>query len=183
MGLSFFPALFDRPAKIKFAYQERNEYIELLLRQHWITNLPWIILSLLGFVAPLAFPYLIAFFESSIGFPIPFELKVAILLLWYMLVFAYVIESFLGWYFNIYIITNLHVIDVDFHNLLNRHITKVRFLDIQSPRARVRGVLASLFHYGDVHIETAAKTQIIDFLAVPKPDFVVDRIQDLQAGR
>lgn len=183
MSLGFFPALFDRPSKIRFAYQDQGEYIELLLRQHWVTNVPWIVLSVIGLLFPATFPTLAVLLESVLGFTIPTDVKFTLVVLWYMFMTAYIIEKFLGWYFNIYIITNSHVVDIDFHNLLSRHSTEVRLQDIQSPRAKLSGVFGSLFNFGNVHIETAAKTQTIDFMAVPKPDLVVDRIQDLQEGR
>jgi hypothetical protein len=47
-----FPAFFDRPANIRFAQQEENEVIELLLRKHWITNVGWILTALLVSLIP-----------------------------------------------------------------------------------------------------------------------------------
>ena len=76
--------------------------------------------------------------------------------------------------------TNKHLVDINFHNLLQRDITEVRLDDVQSAKSKINGIFGSLFHYGDVIIETAAERQQIQFLAVPKPDFVKDRIQDLQ---
>lgn len=183
MGFNLFPSLFDRPASIRFAYQEKDEYIELFLRQHWIVNVPWIIVTVLGIILPFFFPLAAPFIEEIFGFELTEQIRIVILALWFMFLTAYVIEKFLSWYFNIYIVTNQHVVDIDFHNLLSRHTTEVRLQDIQSPRAHIQGILGSLFNFGNVHIETAAKSQQIDFLSIPKPDFVVDRIQDLQEGR
>lgn len=183
MGFSLFPALFDRPGRVRFAYQEEDEYIELLLRQHWVTNIPWILFTLAAFLVPLLISPLILLMGLDLGIEMPTDVTLATTVLWYLLIFAYAIEKFINWYFNIFIVTNLHIVDVDFHNLLNRHTTEIRLGDIQSPRAQIRGILGSLFNFGDVHIETAAKTQHIEFLSIPKPDLVVDRVQDLQEGK
>ena len=44
---------------------------------------------------------------------------------------------------------------------------------------RVGGVIRHIFDYGDVLIQTAGTAPNFDFLAVPKPAFVADKIGDL----
>lgn len=180
MSFSLFPALFDRPSRIKFSEQEPDEHIELLLRQHWFVNIPWMFLATVAAIAP---PLLLNFkngFGTEVYFQVPAEVEVAALLVWYMLVVAYTLEKFLFWYFNIYIVTNKHLVDINLQNLMSRDITEIRLADVQSARSQVRGIFGSLFNYGDVIIKTAAQRQDINFLSIPKPDFVADRIQDLQ---
>lgn len=180
MHLGLFPAYFDHPHQIRFEGQESNERIELFLRQHPILNVPWIVITIgLVFV-----PSVVPSFLNQISFlnfgTIPVSLSISLTLLWYMLVVAYVIERFLKWYFNIYIVTNLHVVDVNFYNILYRDKVEIRLEDIQSSKPSVKGVVGSMFHYGDIIIETSAERQRIEFHAVPRPDLVAERIQDLQ---
>lgn len=179
MGLSFFPAFFDSPSRIRLAYQEEDEHIELLLRQHWFTNIGWIITALLAFISPVS---ILGLGWININFltHVPSEIVLSALILWYMLVLAFVVEKFLFWYFNIYVVTDHHLIDVISHSLMSRDITEARIDDVQSAKSQVRGVAGSLFNFGDVVIETAAKQQKIEFISVPNPDFVSDRIQDLR---
>lgn len=183
MRFSFFPDFFERPERMRFAEQEADETIELAMRRHWVTNVPWILAALFIF----ALPGLIIFLDQYFGFNflrgIPDKIYIGTLILWYMLVVAYVIEQFLHWYFNIYIVTNTHLVDINFISLLNRNINEARLEDIQNITSKVRGVIGSLFYFGDVHIQTAAETRVIDFISIPKPDVVADRIQDLQEGR
>ncbi len=177
-----FPSFFDHPEKIFFDQQEENEKIELLLRQHWITNIGWLTISVLLLILPVTFPGFVNFLTSINLIP-PIEVVTAVLILWYLLILAFMIEKFLHWYFNIYIVTNLHIVDVNFHNLLNRDIVSVQIQDIQSQRPQVKGIFGSLFNYGDLIMETAAENQRLEFSKVPKPDVVADRIQDLQAEK
>ena len=180
MHLKFFPSFFDKPKNISFANQEPDEKIELFLRQHWIVNLPWIFLSLTLILIP---PVLIALdrsFNLNISLQIPTNILLGGLILWYMLTFAYVLESFLHWYFNIYIVTTRNIVDINFYSLGHRDITEARLDDIQTVNSQVKGVLQSLFYFGDVLIHTAAERTPLTFADVPKPDIVTDRIQDLQ---
>jgi len=179
MSLGFFPSLIDCPTKIKFADQEKDEVIELFLRRHWVTNLSWLVLTILAIALPFIFTKINEVLKL-VQITVPSQLVISAWVLWYMLVVAYILENFLHWYFNIYIVTNTHLVDINFYNLLSRDATEVRLEDVQSSKPQVQGVLGSLFNYGDLTIETAAERQQIHFADVPKPDFVRERIQDLQ---
>lgn len=180
MKLNLFPALFDHPAKMKFVEQEENENIELLVRQHWVTNVGWIVTAIIVSLLPLLFPALIRNINLPILNTMPATINWALIMLWYMLVLAYIIEKYLFWYFNIYIVTNRHLVDIALQSLLSRNITEVRLDDVQSARSKISGIIRSLFNFGDVIIETAAEKQNIQFLSIPQPDLVADRTQDLQ---
>lgn len=180
MSFSLFPAFFDHPQKIAFADQEQDEYIELFLRRHWVTNISWVLTATLGFILPIVLLTQGWVLEFLVVWKVPNGVLASMIILWYLFVLAYTISRFLHWYFNIYIITNKHLVDVDFDNLLSRHKTEVRLDDVQSVRSRLKGVLGPLFNFGDVSIETAADKLHLDFAEVPKPDFVTERIQDLQ---
>lgn len=179
MKFLFFPALFDTPSNISFAEQEADETLVLFLRQHPIVNVPWILYSLLALVLPVIFIQLDVIFGLGFFTNIPTGLFVGALIVYYLLILGYVVEQFLHWYFNIYIVTNKHLVDVDFDSILYRRITEVNLSDVESVKSKLVGVFASLFNYGDVNTETAATHQAIDFVKVPRPDFVADRIQDL----
>lgn len=181
MHLQFFPAYFDRPEGFRFADQEENEIIELLLRQHWVVNIPWIFFSILASLLPV-FIYNFRFLFSAIILPpIPFSITLAILTLWYLLILAYIIESFLHWYFNIYIVTNIHLVDINFYNLLNRSVVEAGLERVESALYDNKGIIRSLFNFGDVIVQTAAENQQITFTNVPYPNLVTDRINDLSA--
>lgn len=179
MKFLFFPALFDHPTKIRFAEQEADETLVLFLRQHPIVNVPWILLSLLGLVLPIIFIQLDLTFNAGFFSNIPIPLLTGGLIIYYLLILGYVVEQFLHWYFNIYIVTNKHIVDVDFDSLLYRRITEINLTDIESVKSKVVGVFGALFNFGDVNVETAATHQAVGFLKVPRPDFVADTIQDL----
>jgi uncharacterized membrane protein YdbT with pleckstrin-like domain len=183
MQFRFFPSLFQRPNKIRFDAQEDNETIELFLRQHPIVNVGWVTLSLIILLLP---PFLLQLDIIS-GFNyanrIPVNLLLGGLVIYYLLLLAYAFEEFLSWYFNVYIVTNQHLIDVNFYSILAKEVIEISLDDIEVISQNVAGVFSSLFHYGDVHIETAAENVALKFEKVPRPDFVADRIQDLQRNR
>lgn len=179
MDFSFFPSFIVHPPKIRFADQEEDEEIELLLRAHWVTNVPWIIYSLISVFLPFLLINAKSWFGLSFLPAIPFHFVLASLAVWYLLITAYVIENFLHWYFNIYIVTNLHVIDIDFDNLLSKKFQESGLEEIETTTAKLKGIVSSFFNFGDVVIQTAARTEESVFGNVPYPTTVVDRINDL----
>lgn len=180
MEFKLFPAFFDNPAKIRFSEQEANETIELFLRRHAIVNVPWIITALIAIILPVILIQLDQMFALNFIAPIPTSILAGGLVIYYLIIIGYVLEQFLHWYFNIYIVTNIHIVDVNFDSLLFRNITEIALKDIESVSSSIKGFFGSLFNFGNVNIETAATSQASIFEKVPKPDQVADRIEDLR---
>jgi len=161
------------PRGVDFEIKEKEEKIELLLRMHPITNIKWILVSIIMVFVPIVLK----------TFPIldflPGNYRFIAILGWYLIVTSYVLENLLTWYFNVYIITDERIIDVDFYNLIYKEISTAEIERIQDVSYTMGGVFRTLFNYGDVFIQTAAEKPNFEFLAVPKPDKVVKLLQDL----
>ena len=176
--MSLFPDYLDKPTNITFKEQEEDEVIQLLLRRDWITNLPWVFASLIGYFIPIVAlkdNLLTAnqpiFSQPAIG---------AITILWYVALLGFVLLNFLSWYFNIYIITDRHIVQISFASALSTSVTSSEITDVQATHYSFQGIFGSLFHYGDVVLETASKGEPLLFSKVPNPEMVIDRIDDLE---
>ncbi len=183
MQFKFFPAFFASPRKIKFDQQEETEVIELFLRQHPIVNVWWVTGALIFLIFPPIFFQIDVAFNLNLTSQVPVSIIINTLIVYYLILIAYVFEQFLGWYFNVYIVTNLHIVDVNFYSLLSKEVVEISLDDIEVIAHTTAGVFGSLFHYGTVEIETAAETKRIHFDKVPRPDIVTDKVQDLQRAR
>lgn len=162
------------PDEIKFVAADSKEKIILFLRRHPITNLGWILISVLMFLAPMALK----------AFPIlsfmPDNFQFVAVMGWYLITLAFTFESFLDWFFSVYIITDERVFDVDFVNLIYREITEANIDQIQEVTTKMGGVVRTLFNYGDVYIPTASEIPNIEFDAVPNPDQVAKILRELR---
>ena len=163
------------PKKISFEAQEKKEKIVLLLRRHWSTNIFWCFLILLMALSP--FILTILPFSSFL----PFRFRLIIIIMWYLFVLGISFEKFLSWFFNVFIITDERVIDVDFFSLVYREVSQAKIDKIQDVTYKSGGLLRSIFNYGDVFIQTAGKTQQIEFESVPQPAKVVQVLNHLMA--
>lgn len=161
------------PKKINFETQDKEEKIILLLRQHWITNLRWFLISFLMLISP----YVLKFFPL-LSF-LPSRFKFIVLIMWYLFIMAFVFENFLSWFFNVYIITDERIIDVDFISLVYRKISEAKIERIQDITYKTGGLFKAFFNYGDVYIQTASEVPEIEFESVPKPAKIVKILDQL----
>ncbi len=163
-----------RPDGVSFETREEQEQIILFLRKHFITNIPWIFISFVMFSVPTI--------VMTFGMlnTIPSNFRFIFILIWYLISTAYTLESFLTWFFNVYIVTDERIIDIDFYNLTYKEVSDANLDKIEDVTYKMGGVIRTLFNYGDVLIQTAAEITNFDFLAVPYPDKVVKVLQDLR---
>lgn len=162
------------PDNIRFVAKDSDERIILFLRRHPITNIGWILLSLLMFAAPMVlnrFP-LLSFLPESYRF-------VAVLG-WCLIAVAFTFEKFLDWFFSVYVVTDERIFDVDFVNLIYREISEANIDQIQDVTTAMGGVIRTLFNYGDIFIQTASEIPRIEFEAVPHPDQVAKILRELR---
>ncbi len=161
------------PDDIDFETKDADEQIVLLLRRHPITNLKWILTTLLLLTGPTLLGIFGLFSFMPTGFPLVISLA------WYLITSAYAIESFLDWYFSVYFITTKRVVDVDFYNLIDKKVSDAELDKIQDTSYITSGVIRTMFNYGDVLIQTASEVSEFEFEAVPSPERVAKVLSDL----
>jgi membrane protein YdbS with pleckstrin-like domain len=161
------------PDGIDFESRAEDEKVILFLRQHIIVNIKWIVVA----VAMFFVPGVAKSFGVFQSLPTGFELVIT--MAWYLITMAYAFENFLNWYFNVYIVTNSRIVDVDFHNLIYKQVSDAGLDKIQDVTYNMGGVARTVFNYGDVFIQTASEVSEFDFLAVPNPARVTKIINDL----
>lgn len=166
-------AFFFMPAKFYFETKERKEKIVLMVRKHPVTNLPWVFMAFILALLPKLFIFLPTINE------LPPDYQFVLGAVWYLIVTAYVLESFLKWFYDVDIVTDERVVDIDFNNLIYKKVSDAKLDKIEDITYTQGGVVRTLFDYGNVYIQTAAEVPAFDFLAVPKPDRVVAILRDM----
>lgn len=166
------------PQNVKFETQEPGETIILLLRKHWITNVTWVLSSIILILIPVfLFPWVTL--SNIMPNGLPGNILSFSALAWYLLTFSYILVNFLLWYFTVSVVTQERIVDVDFINLLNKKISETRIDRLEDVTMQTGGFIRSFFDYGDVFVQTAAKEAEFEFIAVPHPGEVVRIINQL----
>jgi hypothetical protein len=169
-----FSSFLARPKVFTFDSRDDKEEIILVLRRHWFSNLSWIFTAVLLFALPVFIPVFAPFGFLSDRF-------ISLLnIFWYLITFAFAFEQFLSWYFNVFIITEERVVDVDFFNLLYKKTSEAKIDMIQDVTVSQIGVAQTLFNYGNVIVQTAAEMPEIELEKVPNPNLVLKVLQQMR---
>ncbi len=169
-----FSSFLVRPKIFSFTERDESEEIYLAIRPHWINNLHWILITIIMIFIPLLFHYF-----TFLNF-FPTQFRFSAVLFWYLFTFIYAFEKFLGWYFNVFLVTNERVVDIDFKNMLNKHFAEADLSAIQDVSSSVKGLLGTFFNYGDVLIQTASEINQINFEKVPNPEKIIKLLKELR---
>lgn len=161
------------PSTISFEVQHEDEKILLLLRQHFVVNAGWILLTVALFLLPFVLMYV-----SFLNF-IPLNLQRVAIIAWYMMVFGFALEHFLSWFFSVYITTQERILDIDFYSLTFKKISEAQISKIEDITSETGGVLQSILDFGNVRIQTAAEIPEVEYELVPHPEQVTKFLSTL----
>jgi len=166
--IRMFSAFCVKPLGVSFAEQAPDEKILLFLRRHFITNLLWILITSLLLLAPIL--YLI--FRSQLQLEIinlPLQFILIFIIFYYLAVFAYAFINFLSWFYNVFIVTQKRVVDIDYSNIVIHNVAFTKLSHVQDVNYSQVGFIHSLFNYGDVFLQTAGTEVNFEALSVPQP--------------
>jgi len=168
-----FQAFAAKPIQTFFSSQHSDEVIIVVLRKHPLTQLKWLVTGVVLALVPFLFNNI-----SLLSF-LPDTYQFAGVILWYLLLTGFIMESFLTWFFNVYIITDERIIDVDFLSLIYRNISTAKIDNIEDVTATTGGAVRGIFDFGTVQIQTAAEKREFEFEDVPHPNRVTKLINEL----
>jgi uncharacterized membrane protein YdbT with pleckstrin-like domain len=152
--------------------QGPDEEVILVLRAHPVTQISWIL---------NVFGLLIILLAANFFLPAILQPNQILFLniFWLCFVFAYIIFNFLSWFFNVGVVTNERIVDIDFYDIIYKEVTEARINKVEDVTAKSGGFFQSFFNYGDVFVQTAGTEKNIEFLKIPQPAEAVRIINDL----
>ncbi len=164
----------------EFKDKKRNEDIIMVLRRHWLTFIfrfmPIIIsvtILILGYFLMIEFiPGLLVSEGGDILF---FAASLIAMVIW-LVAFIFWID----YYFDVWIITDRRIIDIEQLGLFRRNVSELEHSKIQDVTTEIHGILPTLLRYGFVYVQTAGKKTRFIFKQVPHPMTVRRLILNLQ---
>jgi uncharacterized membrane protein YdbT with pleckstrin-like domain len=166
-------------SQCRFPNQHQDEEVLRVIHRHWFN-----ILSHFFIILIFSFLLVASFLAFPILFPEMFNDGSARLFLFVENTFFIFIWlfSFLIWidyYFDIWIITNERIINIEQKGLFVRHISELNFQNVQDVTSTVDGLLPTILNYGDVSVQTAGAENRFLFRQVPDPYQVKDLVMNL----
>jgi hypothetical protein len=178
--IGLFSAYIMHPKGVQFANQEPDEIVLLFLRRHFITNVPWILATIFLFLFP---PILYGIITLLTSFQLPLGLMITLTGFYYLISASYAFDKFISWFYNIGVVTQKRIVDLDTTNILSHNSATANFEEIVDVKFTQQGFFQSMFDYGNIHIQTEALHANFEFDAAPKPTEVVDIISDLRVAQ
>lgn len=138
-----------------------NEQLIRVVRQHWVIAGERIAIS----AALIGAPTLLFRFLSSAE--LFFNLNKAavnpiigfVLSLYALVVVAYLFLMLMDYYLDVWIITSQRIINIDQITLFSREVSEIPMNRVQDVTIDVKGVMATLFKFGTIRIQTAGERE------------------------
>lgn len=162
-----------------FQGQHENETVLRIIHRHWfniVIHLGMVLLLsffLMGSIAflPTLFP------EALTEENWPFFLFVQNTLLLFIWLYSFLV--WIDYYFDVWIITNERIVNIEQKGLFTRRISELRFSRIQDVTSSVNGLIPTILNFGDVYVQTAAEEERFTFRQVGDPFAVKDHVMTL----
>ncbi|OGL78727.1 hypothetical protein A3F28_02545 [Candidatus Uhrbacteria bacterium RIFCSPHIGHO2_12_FULL_57_11] len=160
--------------------QKSYEKLVLLLRRHPIIQFGKFLGFMVLALVPAGVYFLISnvFSDILVG-PLSYPILVLGASTYYLCIWLFFFTSFVDYYLDAWIVTNERIVSIEQHSLFARTIAELDLFQIQDVTSEVRGLIPTMFNYGDVHIQTAGAIERFVFEQVPRPDEIRKKIVDL----
>lgn len=159
---------------INFPGQEADEQIFIFVRRFPLAFLSTFILI---FLITLLGVIMIFFLGIGDFLSRSEQILLGSAFLLFMMLFTLI--EFIDFYFDLNVVTDRRIVDIDQLRLFNRAVATLLLDDIQDAKAKTKGILPTLFDYGDVTIQTAGSLPNFIFNDVRHPEQIAAMILDL----
>lgn len=168
-------------SKTHFPNQQPDEKVFLFLRRHWIAvvkiALVAIGLSIMPWIFYIVYSQTSDFVTSEIGYALFILFNSA----YYLFVILFTFTNFIDYYLDVWIVSDRRVINIEQLGLFGREFSEKDLGRMQDITADIKGFVATLLNYGNIHIQTAGEEQRFVFKQVPHAEDVTRQISNLVA--
>lgn len=146
-----------------------GEKILLIKRRHWfviaVDAVYLIMMAILPFVG--MFAVYVLFPESNESLQENISFMVFYGLAWLAFLWMFFFINWTNYYLDTFLITNKRIIYIEQIRMFRRNANELRLEKIQDIQVKVLGIVPSLLHMGDLHIQTAGGKDEVIFKSVP----------------
>ncbi|MEN9390320.1 MAG: hypothetical protein RLZZ283_420 [Candidatus Parcubacteria bacterium] len=162
-----------------------NEHLVTVVRHHWLVLVFHIVGLGFVFIIPfIAVPVLGAVVSQS-GLDVAQIGAMAGFLgsLWALIIWQFLWVRWTDWYFDVWIVTNWRIIDIDQKGLFRRNTATILDLNhIQDIDTELNGILGNLFDFGSIEVQSAGTKTEFSFEDARNPVRVERLIREAQTN-
>ncbi len=162
---------------IKFREQEKVYLVKRRHRFVLVKNLIWIAFAFLAVIVLMGIMFFTSFsfpdffaetFPSLLDYKARifalYFLSLALLILWQI-----IFITVANYYLDCWIVTNKRTVHTELRSLFSRILSSVPHHRVQDITVEVKGIIPTLFRYGNLQIQTAGKFHEFIFKEIPDP--------------
>lgn len=153
--------------EMTFEGQREGEIVELVFRRHILTAKKGFLF--LGLMIILGIVPMIIWRDNGTMF--------LVFLMFVMIGAVGFSYAYMMWYFSVYIVTNERIRQISQKGIFKKSVVDLGLDKIQSISYGVSGILAGLFGYGTILIQTGVGDLTIS--VVSKPEKIYNKLQDV----
>lgn len=147
-----------------------GEEVIIILRPHWTRIVRNVCIGFVLLALPLPFlQLLLAHSWSAAGIALAWAVGLFLLFsAWYR------------WYFFTYVLTNQRIIAMNQESVFSQRVSEVAYEHIQEAEYAIRGIVATIFRYGDVRLTITGKEGVSVMTRLRYPDRIRDVIMEIK---
>lgn len=159
-----------------FDGEGQGEKTVLVIRRHPF----FIIIKVIVFVFLAVLPAAVYIcFSSEIagrGFS---RLALLFLVFWYIILWLGLFYSLAMYALDVWIVTDRRIIDSKQRGFWNRTVSELHINRVQDTSVETKGLIQTIFKFGDLQVQTAGADEKFRFLQIPHPERVKDQIMKM----
>lgn len=160
--------------------QRPDEHVILFLRRQWFALLAIVAAFVLLVGVPLSAGwYFLDVVEGWLAHPVIGPLLVILGSIYFLSIWLFAFLEFTDYYLDTWIITNERIINIEQEGLFNRTASELDLAAVQDTTAEIRGILQTLFTYGQVYVQTAGEKGRFHFKNIDNPEHVKELVTRL----
>jgi len=135
----------------------KEEEIVIFARRHWVSYLGQIVLSIIVIFVPIIIWFVSRMMHIHVYQGDLRNVIVIIVSVYYLVAITFTFATWISYYYDIYIVTKDTIVDITQVGFFGRKISQLSLLRVQDVTSSIKGILPTLFAYGDVLVETAGE--------------------------
>lgn len=157
---------------------EKDEEIILEVRKHWFFWLTEIFLSIVFALFPIFLINILLFlglkFNTHVGCLFLFFYS-----LWFLTIWILIFVFWTNQYLDLWLVTNHKIFAIEQHGLFKREVSVIHYKNIQDITYDVKGLVPSIFNFGDLYVQTAGMKTKFGIKGIKNPYIVQKKLNEI----
>ena len=176
MSAALFKSFIKEPKNTSYKGAHIDERVQILVRRSLLSVYYWVITSIIFFTVPFFFIPFLARLQYNGAAVFGSSFLLCLTLFWYIFLFGFILQCFFDWFFDVFLVTNKKIVDID-RNCTSISETPLR--NVEDITSRIYAPWGQVFNIGSIFVQTAGEQTEFEFEMLDDPSTVRDAISDL----